>query len=342
MMRRSMRGWVQMACVAALITASNAAAQEAPAMGVGKKLPPGILTTIPIDPLQSETFTQPRPLVELLADPALPTWTPNYSAKNNTLREMASKVIFRSTVFNLEFSFKPLRMLEVDIPQPTGKMQRKNLWYMVYKVRNNGYHLSYKPEEDAWKHKTFGVEKVNQNIYFFPEFVFRAYVHKPGANANDAASYQQKEYLDRLVPVAMKPIAERERVGVTLHDSVSISKVAIPVSDAKNDRSVWGVMIWEDIDPHVNFASIFVQGLTNAYKAEDPPGAYKAGDPIGTGRIITTKTLQLNFWRPGDAVNAHEEEIRYGVPLDTNPTRQAELFEIYGVTSPLDYLWVYR
>lgn len=319
-------------------------------MGVGKRLPPGILTTIPADPHPAETFTQPRPIVELMANATVPTWKPNYSEKGAddvvhkgiTLRELAQQSIFRRSIWNLEFSFKPLRMIDVDLPQPNGKMQRKKLWYMVYKVKNNGYHLGLKTEEDAWKHKTVAIDKVNQNIFFFPHFVLRAMVQKEGTTGGGPENYGAKEYLDRVIPAAMKPIAERERVGVTLHDSVSISKVAIPVSDAKVDRSVWGVAIWEDVDLHVNFASILIQGLTNAYEFEDPVGGYKAGDPPGTGRKFTTKTLQLNFWRPGDAVLEHEAEIRYGLPLDANPSRQAELFQIYGVTSPLDYLWIYR
>lgn len=336
--------------VVALVFCAPGKAQEPPAMGSGKKLPPGILTTIPADPQPAETFTLPRPIVELLANPTVPTWKPNYSEKGAedvvhkgaTLRELAKDSIFRRSIWNLEYSFKPLRMIDVDLPQPNGKMQRKKLWYSVYKVKNNGYHLGLKLEEDAWKHKTVAIDKINQNIYFFPHFVLRAMVRKPGTTGGGAENYMDKEYLDRVIPAAMKPIAERERIGVKLYDSVSISKVPIPVSDSKNDRSVWGVAIWEDVDPHVDFCSIFIQGLTNAYEFVDPPGGYKAGDPPGTGRTFTTKTLQINFWRPGDAVLGHEAEIRYGIPLDTDPSRQQELLEIYGVTSPLDYLWMYR
>lgn len=325
-----------------LVLGAMAKAQEEPTMGLGKKLPPGLLKTIPVDAEASETFTDPRPVVELLADPKLPNWTPKAFPKSDTLREMAKNTIFRRTIWNLEFSFKPLRMLEVDIPQPSGKMQRKNIWYMVYKVRNNGYHLGIKTDTDQWEHKTYGVERVNQNIYFFPQFVLRANVRKPGAAGDGVDNYVAKEYLDRIIPAAMKPIADRERVGVLLHDSVSISKVAIPVSDDKVDRSVWGVMIWEDVDPTMNFISIFAQGLTNAYKFDDPDGAFKAGDPPATGRVFTQKNLQLNFWRPGDAVQLHEDEIRFGLPLTTDAARQEEIFQLYGVDSPVDYQWVYR
>ena len=57
-----------------------------------------------------------------------------------------------------------------------------------------------------------------------------------------------------------------------------------------------------------------IEGLTNAYRWEDPEGAWNDGDPPGTGRTFTTKTLQLNFWRPGDEFDPHEDEIRFGIP----------------------------
>ena len=54
-------------------------------------------------------------------------------------------------------------------------------------------------------------------------------------------------------------------------------------------------------------------GLTNAYEWVDPKGAFKPGDPAGTGRDFVYKTLQMNFYRPGDAIDPREEEIQLGV-----------------------------
>ena len=54
------------------------------------------------------------------------------------------------------------------------------------------------------------------------------------------------------------------------------------------------------------------------------------------------KTLQLNFWRPGDVVYEHEEEIRYGVPAVSDPAEQAKILTKYGITERVDHLWVYR
>jgi hypothetical protein len=337
-------GWTIWSLLAAMVFVPAAA--EAQTNGQSKAefwIETGVMKQVPADPQAEETFTAPRPIVEVMEDPAIPSWDPNYTPKSETAKEIAKQAIYRRTIWNLAFAFKPLRMIEVDLPQRNGKMQRKQLWYMVYRITNNGYHLGVKAEQDKWDHKTYLNTPVNQNIYFFPHFVLQAKSPVTDfASASKTTTYTTKEYLDRVIPAAMKPIAERERIGAELFDSVSITKHPIPVSDAKVDRSVWGVAIWEDVDPQADFFSVFVQGLTNAYKFEDVAGAYKAGDPPGTGRKITSKTLQLNFWRPGDAVLAHEDEIRFGIPLDPNPARQAGLFELYGVPGPLDYQWVYR
>jgi hypothetical protein len=106
------------------------------------------------------------------------------------------------------------------------------------------------------------------------------------------------------------------------------------VSDDRIDRSVWGVATWTDIDPRIDFFSVFVGGLTNAYRWEDVPGAYRAGDPPGKGREFVRKMLQLNFWRPGDELNQTEDELRFGVPPGKS--------DLYGVADGVAYRWVYR
>jgi hypothetical protein len=113
-----------------------------------------------------------------------------------------------------------------------------------------------------------------------------------------------------------------------------MSERPIPVSDGRIDRGVWGVATWTDIDPRMDFFSIYVGGLTNAYRWEDPPGAYQPGDPLGRGRRFAQKTLQLNFWRPGDERDPNEREYRYGVPLGKS--------HLYDVADGVAYRWVYR
>ena len=72
------------------------------------------------------------------------------------------------------------------------------------------------------------------------------------------------------------------------------------------------------------------------------PGAFKPGDPPGTGRVFYRKKLRLNYWRPGDPESEHEREIRFGVPIDPDPATQQRILDKYGLEERLDYLWVYR
>ena len=140
--------------------------------------------------------------------------------------------------------------------------------------------------------------------------------------------------LQRFAQAAKAAISQRETPGHMLLDSVDISKQPIPVSEGRIDRSVWAVATWTDVDPRIDFFSIFVGGLTNAYQWTDSPAAYHPGDPPGRGRQILHKTLQINFWRPGDEIAPNEREFRYGVPLDKAA--------LYDVPDGVARRWLYR
>lgn len=337
----------------------------------GPTFAPGILTTIPPAPEAEELFTGPRPLVELPIVLKDLQYEPQLAASSSTSFAKSEKAILRRTIWNLEFSFKPMRMIYVDVPQASGRMQRQLVWYMVYRVRNLGGHWRPKglisqevleavkegqplPDANAelaalvrdaggdlkrlyesFKETTNEVEMFGRKtteLRFFPHFVL-------------AAPEFNKEYLDRVIPAALEPIRRREFAAwpdQKLYDSLTISEVPLPVSTPEEDHSVWGVATWVDVDLRIDYFMVYVQGLTNAYRFEDPPGAFKAGDPPGTGRKITRKTLQLNFWRPGDAVNPREDEIFYGCRLDPDPAEQREILSHYGVDRPIDHVWVYR
>ncbi len=276
-----------------------------------RKLAPGVLTVIPTILEEKETFSGPREVVEFVHGVPDLEWIPNFSPQSDTLLPIAGEAIFRRPVWCLEFGFKPVRMIYVDVPQPSGKMQRKLIWYMVYRIQNNGYHIRPLGEPDQWDQNTFVTEPVNHTIRFFPHFVLEA----PNL---------KKAYVDRLIPAAMRPIQLREDPNSEYHDSVSISSVNIPVSTKRAAKPVWGVAMWENVDPLTDYFSIYIKGLTNAYRFQDPKGVYQLGDAPATGRKYTYKTLRMNFWRPGDSIEQHEREIRFGTPED------------------VDYQWVFR
>ncbi len=288
---------------------------------LGPRFAPGVLTTI-APALEHQDTVTVRDIVELRArdDLARP---PFKNTSSRTLYEMAQAVDFRRDLWCLEFSFKPLRMLYVDVPQSTGKMQRKLIWYVVYRVRNTGIGLGPAVQPDG-TFKT--VERESKLLQFVPQFLLTS------QDRDRDGKPVRKTYLDRIIPSAIDPIARRELPRGTLLNSVQITEAKLVPTGAAG--GVWGVATWSDVDPEIDFFSILVGGLTNAYQWQDPPGAYQPGVAPGSGRRLRHKQLQLNFWRPGDAYAEDEREIRWGPA----PGKAA----YYGAGEGVAYQWIYR
>lgn len=292
------------------------------------QLAPGILRTIPNRVAESSTFNGPLPLVELIQDLQANEFQPQTFPQSETLLAMAKDVILRHPAWAVEFSFKPVRMIEVDVPQPSGVMKRTNVWYMVYRLTNRGERLVPTEVVDKFGHKTFVTSLAPEPLRVFPIFNFEGLVRDV-----ETQEFERKVYLDRIVPVAIPEIQRRERPPTALLDSVAISRQSIPVTPEGEEGGVWGVAMWTDIDPRIDYFSIFAQGLTSEFQLE----VKGAGD-----FAYQFKTLQLNFWRPGDAHAENENEIRFGVRLVDSPIEQAEILKLYGQTEPLDYRWIFR
>ena len=268
-----------------------------------RQLAPGVM--ISIDPMRTLGETVSRhDIVGLLAvDPKF---------------DWAKDIEFRHDIWVLRFRFKPMRMIWVDVPQASGFMQRKLIWYMVYEVTNTGKIMHPLPDvklpyETAEPRALYEVKTVDRPIRFAPEFLLEGHQHMKGDTGFT------KVYPDRVIPVAMEPIRKREDAKRQFLTSVQMCR-EIAVGE-----SCWGIATWEDLDPRIVQFSVYVFGLTNAYRWKDEPGEYKAGgESTLAGRKIYRKTLKLNFWRPGDPYLEHEEEIRFGIP------------------DGVDYQWVYR
>lgn len=310
-------------CLTSLAIATNARAQEAAAVqSGGPQFAPGVLTTISpqLDPADTVSV---HDVVELRANAGLER-TPELLSDTRTLFEMAEGAEFRRDIWCLEFSFKPLRMLAVDIPQPSGKMQRKLVWYMVYRVRNTGAGLAPKLSDDG----TFTtVEQSMGPQRFIPQFVLSS------LDRNRQGDRVNKSYLDRIMPTAVEAIKQRELPEGELLNSVQISEKLLEPEAGRAVGGLWGVATWEDVDPSMDFFVIYVNGLTNAYRWDDPSD-FQLGSEPGTGRSFERKVLQLNFWRPGDSFDENETEIRFG--------SAPGMAEIYGTPEGIAYKWLFR
>ena len=321
-----------LAVLVAFWVVDSAQAQNRAGNSGTRKLAPGVITTIRPEIQDEETFSGPRELVELAVGAPQLDWQPNLSPTSETLFARVKSMTFRRQIWALEFRFKPLSMIQLDLPQADGTVKSRTVLYLVYNVRNNGKHLNPSPIPDEAGRNTFTVEPIDHSIRFFPNFLLQCH---------DV----DRVYLDKVIPQAVAAIRQREDPNREFFNSVSISDVNIPISTELEDKSVWGIATWLDVDPRSDFFSIYVRGLTNAYRWQDPAGEFKPGDPPGTGRRFLYKTLQLNFWRPGDSLNPKESEFRYGVPnksqLPAGATED-QVLRLYGLKERVDYQWVYR
>lgn len=302
----------------ALMLIGTAPGQTVPT-SAGRKLAPDALVVIAPSVEPGETFQGPVDLPFVVTNPEL-KWTPSYLAENETLLEMGTQVVFRGPVRGFEFSFKPVRMIELDIQTRSG-VQRKLVWYLIYRIRDVGAELQPGDQPDYPQPTIPGHDK------FFPTFTL-------------VSKGLDKTYLDQVIPSAIPLIAAKERVAKSansdelaeLLDSIRIQTVKIEKTTPTSDNAVWGIATWTDIDPRTDFFSVEVRGLTNAQQLQ------LQGDEI----VTQQKTLVLHFSRPGDTVGEIEDRIRYGIPALADIERQWHVLSRFGVQERLDYMWIYR
>lgn len=269
---------------------------------------------------QDLDFVAKHPELEW-APPTFPEGKPNTMPRSETLLEMGREVTLRHAVWGLEFSFKPVRTIKARIPVK-GKLEDQLVWYMVYRVRYTGGDLL--PNETSVEAGT-GVPNPPKSVIFKSvRFLPRFTLISPELNV---------QYDSRILSTAKAPIANRERVGKPLLDTMQMAATEIlPVSEAQ-DNSVWGIATWIGIDPRIDAFYVDVRGLTNAFHRE-----------INTSNqeVYLRKTLRIYFWRPGDTVNQELDIIRLGLPSFESEERQKHILNLFKIKEPLDYSWIYR
>jgi hypothetical protein len=268
--------------------AAQPAAPAAPASaGPFRKLAPGVENTIPADVAPADNLSV-HDLHELLTlDPTFGEQLRQYQQKQNGDPEKAPVVSAK----------------QVRIPHASN-------WGLDFTFKPLRFIRAGVPDrtgavtsELVW-YLIYHVKNTGENpVRFIPVFWLTA--------------EGTRVHTDKLMPSVVPLIERREDPNRHLLNTVEIEGELAPMQE------VWGVVTWDGIDPATDRFSIYVQGLSGAYQwiEEAPPAA---GAPPGSGRKIKLKTLQLNFWRPGDAFYEHESEIRYGAPGE------------------VDHQWIYR
>lgn len=285
--------------VIAAVLGQTAVAQK----GGFRKLAPGVLTVIPPDKTSGDELLH-GDLLEITEGLSRPpdnfVWEPHRAPANTTLVERARNRSFPRDIWCLEFAFKPPRMIEVDIPGPGSKMQRKRVWYLVYRVKNKGGRRTAVDGQDPTKLDSTSFEVP---VRFIPHFVLESL--EPLSDAEGLARH--RAYLDRVVPSAMDAIRRREDPRQRFYDSAEMVAKEIAAGEER-----WGIAVWTDVDPRIDFFSIYASGLTNSIRWRKRKGAViNATDKPGSDMEVALESLRLDFWLPA-AGDAAEREMSVG------------------------------
>ena len=291
------------------------------AQGQPRAFAAGVLKTIPTELDPRDTHSLPIRMPDIKAD----DWTPNLYPMEETLLGKSRQVtLYRDPVWELEFSFLPLRQEKIKLPSDAGGLKDGDVWYLVVRVRNTGSAMTYKDErqpntDHVIRRLQYDKPVDPADISFTPRFVLRGWVED-----EEAGKYKRLEYPSIIDPVALTQIQDIEDPNQKLLDIHQLSKAKIPMAKNDVDPGVWAVAIWENINPTIDFVSVQVEGLTNAYRLKDPEK-----------KTAFAKTLQLNFWRPGDAVRQQRDKLIYGIPLVDNAEDQIRITKFYDLPGPM-------
>ncbi len=286
---------VAAACFASMLGVAGAAERQA-----YRPLAAGVLTEItPDDSMAAITARVDVPAT--IREVKIPNWKPETSPRDRTLRGQFETSVdgrpngheVKRDIWCLGFAFKPPRLIDVDVPVAGLKMARRRLWYLVYRVKNEGVLTI---EIDAVDSSRREPKRVERPIRFVPLFVLES--RQAVAEAEGLAAY--RSYADRIVPTAIPEIERRERVGRPLLDTAAMAAGEIAPGEER-----WGVAIWENVHPDIHFFSIIASGLTNRFQV-------RPSEAVGAAPSLAIESLRLDFWHRGDDRNPAEAEIGLG------------------------------
>ncbi len=164
-------------------------------------------------------------------------------------------------IWVLDFAFKPVRIITIEVP---GK-GRRQIHYLYYQV----------------------VNRTGKARMFVPQF---SLVPDEGDRVEDA-----------VIPKAVELIQNREDPLIKLHGAVNIMGVVPPSIKSGIDDAVFGVAVWDNVNPAADKFSVYVRGLSDGYKNVKGPD----------DKLVTKyKTIRIDFIRRGDQFQLKEKEIQ--------------------------------
>ncbi|MCA8984310.1 MAG: hypothetical protein R3C12_03335 [Planctomycetaceae bacterium] len=193
----------------------------------------------------------------------------------------------QSSLWVMDVDLKPLRVIWVDIKDPrTGMVQPELFYYICYRAVN-------RPIEVPSTRSTEPVNQLDREPgppVFIPELTLI------GMDAEEPAVF-----VDQIIPEVQAAINLKERRK--FKNSVTIAgPIPAPSTDAPGEENaLYGLAIFRGVDPAIDHFMLYLSGFSNGYKVGQGPD----GEPL-----LMRKTIQQQFWRPGDKFDTQSREFR--------------------------------
>jgi hypothetical protein len=111
---------------------------------------------------------------------------------------------------------------------------------------------------------------------------------------------------EAVIPQAIPLVQAREDASIPLRGAVDIMGIIPPSTKEGIDDAVYGVAVWDGVDPKADRFWIYVRGLSDGYQVVPPPD--------GSKPAVRYKTLKIEFIRRGDERDLNEREIQLQDP----------------------------
>jgi hypothetical protein len=152
----------------------------------------------------------------------------------------------REGIWILDFAFKPMRIVRVDVP---GR-GRRPIHYLYYRVINH----------------------TGEPRMFVPQFTI----------VTDTG----RRYEDAVIPTAIEVIRAREDATKDLYGAVGVVGILPPSGAKQGiDDAIFGAAVWDGVDPRADRFSVYVRGLSDGYQVVTPPGGGEPQTRYKTLRI---------------------------------------------------------
>lgn len=207
-------------------------------------------------------------------------------------RALNEEIVRQPDLWMMECQLKLIRLVWIDVVDPqTNEVKKEQIWYLPWRAIR-------RPIAGRGDQDTLPVNELDPlpgAMQFVPQFTLVTY---DGPKDTVPLQILPDEYLPTAVAqiktMERGPYQDMIRVVQDVPDAVA--------SDSEQQKWIWGVATWRNVDPDTDFCKVFVSGCTNGYEVKTFDDGTKQ---------VWRKVLQQDYYRPGDRFDPTFRDFQY-------------------------------